>query len=297
MMLSPFDPYPVARPLSVWDDPFLASDVLSPFSLLPSLTAPLDVLPPAARIVSGDNNELMAVFDGLEGCARSGACRARLAQVTRLRPRPVPHPNPTPAPRAARPSPLLAKIRFDDVNVSVDEGSSSVTIRARDSAGTTCASRWITLPCDLQNAGKITAEHIGGSVVVTVPQECQKAIEQQSEAQKARPLKVTLRPAVKGPSPQFETNQDDKGFHIKVSNVKKEEDPNVHVDGSRLRVTCKAAQGDAPFSRVFRLPRTVKDADSIDAKFEGDCLCISVPDNALEAPKEPVSAEIKVKKQ
>lgn len=257
MFLSPFDPYPVTRPLgfSTWDDPFLTSDLLSPFSLLPaqSLTSPaLDVLPPSSRVVPGIGNELKAIFDDLEG--------------------------------------------YDSINIAVDEVTSCVTVRARDTRGTARARRWVTLPCALQHCGKITAEQIGGRVIVTIPEECQKAPEALPEAQKARPLKVTLRPDEMAVPPQFETSQDDKGYHIKASGVKKDEDPDVHVNGSRLSLTCKASEGETPFSRVFRLPRMVKDPNAIEAKLEENNLIITVPDSALEAEKEPATAKIEVKK-
>jgi HSP20 family molecular chaperone IbpA len=57
---------------------------------------------------------------------------------------------------------------YDKVDVSVDEQTNVVTIKAEDSAGTKHATRMITLPCAVQNCGKITAEHVGSQVVVTV---------------------------------------------------------------------------------------------------------------------------------
>lgn len=248
MFLSPFRPFPLARPER---DPL--SDLMaamSPFSLLPSPARLGDAFPMSARIEAGDGKALNVVFDGME---------------------------------------------YEQVDVSVDEKTNSIVVEAQNEAGTARATRMVSLPFPLQECDKITAQRVGDRVVVAVPAECQKAPPELGGPE-PKPLKVSLRPAEAAPTPEFETSEDDVGFTIKVLGIAKGEEPSVRVDGSKILVTCKAAEGDTPFSRVFALPRSVKDADEITAKVEEDRLVVSVPHHALEVEKEPAKAQIAVAK-
>ena len=194
------------------------------------------------------------------------------------------------------------KVVFDDlggyenINVSIDDKTNVVTVKAEAADGSARASRVITLPCAVQNTDKITAEHVGSRVVVTIPDGSQKPRERAPEPAKAKPLKVQLRPAAEARAPEFEADENEVGFTIKVHNI----DPSsarVEVDGRRLHVTCKATNGSVDFFRAFALPRAVVKADGIVAKVDGaDLLVVTVPHDALEAKQQPAKASIKVQK-
>ncbi|KAG8468240.1 hypothetical protein KFE25_013323 [Diacronema lutheri] len=185
---------------------------------------------------------------------------------------------------------------FENVDVSIDDRTNVVTVKAEAADGCARASRVITLPCAVQNTDKITAEHIGSRVVVTIPDGSQKPRER-TGTDKSKQLKVSLRPAADMSPPEFEVSDDDVGYCIKVHGVEPSS-PRVEVDGRKLHVTCKAKGGTVDFFRAFALPRNVAKADEIVAKVEdGNRLVVTVPHDALEASKPPTKAAITVQNQ
>ncbi|KAJ1637768.1 hypothetical protein T492DRAFT_834190 [Pavlovales sp. CCMP2436] len=79
------------------------------------------------------------------------------------------------------------------VDVSVDEQTNMLTIKAQNAAGTLRQNRVVMLPCSVQRGHKITAEHFGNRVVVTVPEESQ--VKPRAGQELSTPLKISLRPA------------------------------------------------------------------------------------------------------
>jgi HSP20 family molecular chaperone IbpA len=194
--------------------------------------------------------------------------------------------------------------QYDNVDVSIDAATNMLVLKASSADGNSRTSRVVSLPCAVQNADKVVAEiNERGNIVVTVPAESQKALTDESAlaapttSVQPRKLKIKLRPAETGPTPEFEVNEDDVGFSISVLNVSPD-DVYVFADGKTLHVSCKAFGGDGtPFSRNFELPRKVVDPSMITANVsiceqhqqekQHSHLDISVPKDALEPEPAP----------
>jgi len=156
-MLSALAPFPlVAAPLC-WDDPFSELDLFeSPFSLAPSITAL--------------TRSLASIPESLRSVARVEAGKDAGLKV------------------------IFDELDgFDQVDVSVDEQTKIITIMAQNASGTLRQSRAVMLPCDVQSCLKITVEHIGNRIVVTVPKESQ--VKPRAGQELGTPLKISLRPA------------------------------------------------------------------------------------------------------
>ncbi|KAJ1635363.1 hypothetical protein T492DRAFT_836159 [Pavlovales sp. CCMP2436] len=266
-MLSALAPFPLVAAPVRWDDPFSELELFeSPFSLAPSLAA-------LTRSLAGLPESLRSVARIEAG--KDAALKVIFDELDDL----------------------------DQVDVSVDEQTKIITIKAQNAAGTLRQSRAVMLPCDVQSCHKITAEHIGNRIVVTVPEESQ--VKPHAGQELSTPLKITLRPAeVEQPTPEFEVHEDDAGFTITVHGVAPE-GANVKVQGKMVWVHCKAEGSRTSFGRAFELPRNAVDASEITAKITEDrsvscsfkqCLVVSVPKDALEPERKTIKQKITVQK-
>jgi hypothetical protein len=130
-----------------------------------------------------------------------------------------------------------------------------------------------------------------------VPEESQKP-PALPEPAKAKPLKVTLRPAHE--TPEFDVKEDEVGFTVTVHDVSAD-DPHVEIDGQTILVRAKSAAGDTVFSRAFKLPRAVVHSSEIAAVVDacpqhekGLRLVVSVPKHALVSEHPPAKQKITV---